>query len=67
MSKLKSMTFRLPQVGTLLYVACVLCRLASLIIPRLFDTLSSMMTAHALYTFFVLNFGNLAADAYIPW
>ncbi|KAJ7334593.1 hypothetical protein DFH08DRAFT_965348 [Mycena albidolilacea] len=33
----------------------------------LFDTLSSMMTAHALYTFFVLNFGNLAADAYIPW
>ncbi|KAJ7145562.1 hypothetical protein C8R44DRAFT_755524 [Mycena epipterygia] len=31
------------------------------------DTLSTMMVAHSLYTYFVLNFGNLAADALIPW
>ncbi|KAJ7461323.1 hypothetical protein B0H11DRAFT_2285889 [Mycena galericulata] len=31
------------------------------------DTLSTIMVAHSLYTYFVLNFGNLAADAFIPW
>ncbi|KAF8172916.1 hypothetical protein K438DRAFT_170438 [Mycena galopus ATCC 62051] len=31
------------------------------------DTLSTIMVAHSLYTYFVLNFGNLAADALIPW
>ncbi|KAJ7076686.1 hypothetical protein B0H15DRAFT_1026501 [Mycena belliarum] len=31
------------------------------------DTLSTIMVAHSLYTYFVLNFGDLAADAFIPW
>ncbi|KAJ7861608.1 hypothetical protein B0H13DRAFT_2072716 [Mycena leptocephala] len=31
------------------------------------DTLSTIMVAHSLYTYFVLNFGNLAADALVPW
>ncbi|KAJ7928743.1 hypothetical protein B0H13DRAFT_2652699 [Mycena leptocephala] len=31
------------------------------------DTLSTILVAHALYTFFVLNFGDLAADGFIPW
>ncbi|KAJ6617204.1 hypothetical protein B0H10DRAFT_2218848 [Mycena sp. CBHHK59/15] len=31
------------------------------------DTLSTIMVAHSLYTYFVLNFGNIAADALIPW
>ncbi|KAJ7158014.1 hypothetical protein C8R43DRAFT_1234439 [Mycena crocata] len=31
------------------------------------DTLSTIMVAHSLYTYFVTNFGNLAADAFIPW
>ncbi|KAJ7093830.1 hypothetical protein B0H15DRAFT_1020536 [Mycena belliarum] len=31
------------------------------------DTLSTIMVAHSLYTYFVLNFGDLAADALIPW
>lgn len=34
---------------------------------RTFDTLSTIMVAHSLYTYFVLNFGDLAADAFIPW
>jgi hypothetical protein len=25
------------------------------------------MITHSLYTYFVLNFGDLAADAFIPW
>ncbi|KAJ7774134.1 hypothetical protein DFH07DRAFT_120393 [Mycena maculata] len=33
----------------------------------LLDTLSTIMVAHSLYTYFVLNFMNLAADALIPW
>ncbi|KAF7345756.1 hypothetical protein MVEN_01596100 [Mycena venus] len=33
----------------------------------LLDTLSTIMTAHALYTYFVLNFGNISSDALIPW
>ncbi|KAJ7072895.1 hypothetical protein C8F01DRAFT_1105628 [Mycena amicta] len=33
----------------------------------LFDTLSSIMVAHSLYTYFIFNFGNLAADALVPW
>ncbi|KAJ7279055.1 hypothetical protein C8J57DRAFT_1712971 [Mycena rebaudengoi] len=32
-----------------------------------FDTLNTIMFAHTLYTLFVTNFGNLAADAFIPW
>ncbi|KAJ7446108.1 hypothetical protein FB451DRAFT_1567931 [Mycena latifolia] len=31
------------------------------------DTLCTIMVGHSLYTYFVLNFGNLAADALIPW
>jgi len=31
------------------------------------DTLSTIMVAHSLYTYFILNFGDLAADALIPW
>ncbi|KAJ6606729.1 hypothetical protein B0H10DRAFT_2228640 [Mycena sp. CBHHK59/15] len=31
------------------------------------DTLSSIVTSHALYTLYVLNFNNLFADAHIPW
>ncbi|KAE9398601.1 hypothetical protein BT96DRAFT_1020022 [Gymnopus androsaceus JB14] len=31
------------------------------------DTLSTIMVADSLYTYFVLDFGNLAADALIPW
>ncbi|KAJ6600364.1 hypothetical protein DFH09DRAFT_1355669 [Mycena vulgaris] len=31
------------------------------------DTLSTIMVAHSLYTYYVLNFGDLAADALIPW
>ncbi|KAK6975047.1 hypothetical protein R3P38DRAFT_3127733 [Favolaschia claudopus] len=31
------------------------------------DTLSTIMIAHSLYTYFVLNFGNMAADALVPW
>jgi hypothetical protein len=34
---------------------------------RILDTLSTIMVAHSLYTYFVLNFGNLAADALVPW
>ncbi|KAJ7612767.1 hypothetical protein FB45DRAFT_1065451 [Roridomyces roridus] len=33
----------------------------------LFDTLSTIMVAHSLYTYFVLNFGDIAADAKVPW
>ncbi|KAJ7912239.1 hypothetical protein B0H13DRAFT_2007827 [Mycena leptocephala] len=33
----------------------------------LLDTLSTIMITHSLYTYFVLNFGDLAADAFIPW
>ncbi|KAJ7278865.1 hypothetical protein C8J57DRAFT_1465141 [Mycena rebaudengoi] len=33
----------------------------------LFDTLSTIMVTHSLYTYFVTNFGDLAADALIPW
>ncbi|KAF7333756.1 hypothetical protein MVEN_02332300 [Mycena venus] len=31
------------------------------------DTLSSIVTSHALYTLYVLNFNNLFADAHMPW
>ncbi|KAJ6526448.1 hypothetical protein B0H19DRAFT_1275798 [Mycena capillaripes] len=31
------------------------------------DTLSSIVTSHALYTLYVLNFNNLFADAHISW
>jgi hypothetical protein len=34
---------------------------------RIFDTLSTIMVSHSLYTYFVINFGNLAADGLIPW
>lgn len=34
---------------------------------RTLDALSTIMVAHSLYTYFVLNFGNLAADTFIPW
>ncbi|KAJ7257764.1 hypothetical protein C8J57DRAFT_1647529 [Mycena rebaudengoi] len=33
----------------------------------IFDTLSTIMVSHSLYTYFVINFGNLAADGLIPW
>ncbi|KAJ7289547.1 hypothetical protein C8J57DRAFT_1628563 [Mycena rebaudengoi] len=32
-----------------------------------FDTLSTIMVSHSLYTYFVTNFGNLTADRLIPW
>ncbi|KAJ7278878.1 hypothetical protein C8J57DRAFT_1712835, partial [Mycena rebaudengoi] len=31
------------------------------------DTLITIMVSHSLYTYFVTNFGDLAADAFIPW
>ncbi|KAJ7270597.1 hypothetical protein B0H12DRAFT_1229103 [Mycena haematopus] len=31
------------------------------------DTLTTIMVAHALYTLIVLDFGDSAADAFIPW
>ena len=34
---------------------------------RILDTLSTIGVADALYTYYVLDFGNLAADALIPW
>ncbi|KAJ7292472.1 hypothetical protein C8J57DRAFT_1489983 [Mycena rebaudengoi] len=34
---------------------------------RIFDTLSTLLVVHSLYTYFVTNFGDLAADALILW
>ncbi|KAF8123813.1 hypothetical protein K438DRAFT_2003178 [Mycena galopus ATCC 62051] len=31
------------------------------------DTLTTIMVAHSLYTYFVLDFGDIAADAFVPW
>ncbi|KAL0569790.1 hypothetical protein V5O48_012169 [Marasmius crinis-equi] len=37
------------------------------IIRRVLDTLTSTLVAHSLYTYIVLNFGDLLADKRIPW
>ncbi|KAL0569793.1 hypothetical protein V5O48_012172, partial [Marasmius crinis-equi] len=31
------------------------------------DTLTTILVAHSMYTYYVLNFGDLEADARIPW
>ncbi|KAJ7278815.1 hypothetical protein C8J57DRAFT_1304600 [Mycena rebaudengoi] len=33
----------------------------------LFDTMSTILVAHSMYTYIVTNFGNLAVDGLIPW
>ena len=31
------------------------------------DTLTTILVAHSMYTYYVLNFGDLEADGFIPW
>lgn len=58
---------RLHSYGTVTFIFDPNITYKSTRETRILDTLSTIGVADALYTYYVLDFGNLAADALIPW